>query len=130
MNIFKKLRKEKGLTQAELANLLEIDQTTVSKWELDKAIPDTALLIRLSRFFDVSTDYLLGISILYYPDKLKMETAQELSKEEDQMLTIFRRLPADLQGRAVAYMQKLEDLTQEENGAISPIKKEKPRRQA
>ena len=59
-NIFKQLRKSKGLTQKELANLLFLDQTTISKWELGKAIPDYLTLNKLAEFYDVSTDYLLG----------------------------------------------------------------------
>lgn len=70
MNKFRELRKEKNLTQFELAHQLNIDQTTISKWELDKALPDTAMLIKLAEFFDVSTDYLLSRSEYYYPDKI------------------------------------------------------------
>lgn len=71
MNNFKELRKEKGLTQFELAKIMNIDQTTVSKWELGKAIPDTNMLIKLAEFFDVSTDYLLSRTNFYYPDNLE-----------------------------------------------------------
>ncbi len=77
MNNFKELRKEKGLTQLELAKILEIDQTTVSKWELGKAVPDTAMLIKLAEFFDVSTDYLLSRSNYYYPDTIEIANIEE-----------------------------------------------------
>ena len=60
MNIYKLLRKEKKLTQKELADLFYLDQTTVSKWELGKALPDLATLTKLADFYDVSVDYLLG----------------------------------------------------------------------
>lgn len=60
MNIYKALRKKFNLTQAELAQRLFIDQTTVSKWELGKAIPDQKMLAKLADFFNVSVDYLLG----------------------------------------------------------------------
>lgn len=58
--IFRDLRKEKSLTQMELAKILNIDQTTVSKWEVGKAIPDYDTLQRLADFYNVSVDYLLG----------------------------------------------------------------------
>ena len=116
MNTFKKLRQEKHLTQMELAKILNIDQTTVSKWELGKAFPDTALLIQLSSFFDVSTDYLLGLSTLFYPDRINSTSSQE-----EKILQNFRKLPADLQHRASAYMEKLVELTVEEkNTTFSP----------
>lgn len=58
--IFKDLRKSKSLTQMELAKLFNIDQTTVSKWEVGKAIPDYDTLQKLADFYEVSVDYLLG----------------------------------------------------------------------
>ena len=45
---FKELRKEKGLTQTDLAKLLFISQDTVSLWELGKSLPDIKLLIKLT----------------------------------------------------------------------------------
>ena len=59
MNTIKQLRKEKGLTQVELAEILNIDQTTISKWELNQSTPDLEYLVQLSDFFAVSTDYLI-----------------------------------------------------------------------
>lgn len=60
MNVYKEQRKKLNLTQAELAQRLFIDQTTVSKWELGKAIPDQKMLPKLATLFNVSVDYLLG----------------------------------------------------------------------
>lgn len=94
MNRFNELRKEKKLTQTELANQLGIDQTTVSKWELDKALPDTATLIKLAEYFDVSTDYLLSRSSFYYPDKLTQNGASDgLTSEERDIINKYRTLP-------------------------------------
>lgn len=86
MNKFKELRKEKGLTQVELSKIFNIDQTTVSKWELEKAIPDTAMLIKLAEFYDVSTDYLLSRSNYYYPDNIeKFDDKAELSNVQNRL---------------------------------------------
>lgn len=60
MNRFKLLRKGKNLTQAQFAELIHVDQSTVSKWEQDKIIPDIQTAARLADFFGVSIDYLLG----------------------------------------------------------------------
>ena len=56
----RQLRKEKGLTQAELAKLLSIGESTVSFYESGKRQPDYETLIRLAEVFYVSVDYLLG----------------------------------------------------------------------
>ena len=60
MNKFKELRKKAGLTQIEFAEKLNVDQSTISKWEQDKAIPDIQTLVQLASFFNVSVDYLMG----------------------------------------------------------------------
>ena len=54
------LRKEKGMTQAELAESLGVTNKAVSKWETGEAMPETALLLPISRIFEVSVDELLA----------------------------------------------------------------------
>lgn len=54
-----KLRKARGLTQEELAEKVGVSRQSLSKWESDGALPDTANIILLADLFGVSTDYLL-----------------------------------------------------------------------
>lgn len=54
-----RLRKEKGMTQAELADRLGITNKAVSKWETGEAMPDTALLVPLAENLGVTVDELL-----------------------------------------------------------------------
>ena len=56
----KKLRNEKGLTQKDLANLVNVTFQTVSKWENDENEPDVSTLRRLSQLFGCSMDDLLS----------------------------------------------------------------------
>ncbi len=58
--IIKKLRKERGFTQEELAQQLGVTFQTVSKWENDSGMPDISQVIPLSTVFNVSTDVLFG----------------------------------------------------------------------
>lgn len=53
------LRKEKGWSQEELADRLEVSRQAVSKWESDAACPETEKLVLLSDLFHVSVDSLL-----------------------------------------------------------------------
>ena len=53
------LRKKAGLSQEELADQLGVSRQAVSKWESDKAFPESGTLIGISVLFDVSLDYLL-----------------------------------------------------------------------
>ncbi len=56
------LRNEKGLSQEELASSLEIDRGTIAKYETQKRIPSYEHLTSFAHYFDVSTDYLLGLT--------------------------------------------------------------------
>ena len=55
------LRKEKGLTQQEVADYLKIDRSNYSKYELAKLEINIDMLRKLSKLYDVSTDYILGL---------------------------------------------------------------------
>lgn len=55
-----RLRKNKKLTQLELANELNYSDKNISKWENAQALPTTEVMVNISRFFDVSIDYLLS----------------------------------------------------------------------
>lgn len=59
--IIKDLRKEKKLTQTQLAELLFVSQDTISLWELDKSLPDVVNVVKMAKIFNVSTDYILGL---------------------------------------------------------------------
>ena len=65
MQIFAKrlkgLRKEKGLTQTQMADMLNIKQQSYARYEASTAEPSYSMLIDISKFFEVSIDYLLGI---------------------------------------------------------------------
>lgn len=54
-------REKNGLTQAVLARKLGISRSAVNAWELGVSIPSAQYLVELSRLFNVSTDYLLGL---------------------------------------------------------------------
>ena len=58
----KELRLEKKMTQQALAKKMGINQASLSKIECGAATPDALLLIDLSRFFHVTTDYILLLS--------------------------------------------------------------------
>ncbi len=54
------LRKEKGISQANLAKHLEVSYSVVCYWETDRSEPTAPNLVKIANFFDVSVDYLLG----------------------------------------------------------------------
>lgn len=66
MNRIKEVRKKQGYSQQSLAIKLNVNQTAISQWERGTTTPSASLLKQLSKLFNVSTDYLLGISDDYH----------------------------------------------------------------
>lgn len=73
----KNLREEKGLTQTGFANLIGSKQQTVASWESGTSKPDVLMLKEIAKFYNVSTDWLLGLSEYrtneVYKEKLQQE---------------------------------------------------------
>ena len=57
----KQLRQEKGIGQVALAKELGVGKSIISLWEQDKCEPTLSKLILISKFFDVSIDYIAGL---------------------------------------------------------------------
>ena len=58
----RKLRKDRGLTQAKLAQVVNIPMSTIRNWEQGRFIPEVNTLCNLATYFDCSIDFLLGRS--------------------------------------------------------------------
>lgn len=54
------LRKQRKISQTELAKILHVSQQTVTAWETGKAEPSSSAISNLADYFNVTTDYLLG----------------------------------------------------------------------
>ena len=53
---------EKRLNTVKLANLIGIDNSTIYKWKNEPSKPSADALVKLAKFFNVSTDYLMGLT--------------------------------------------------------------------
>ena len=71
-----KLRKERGLSQEEVAEKLDVTRQTVSKWETDASTPDFDKIIPLCNLYNITTDELIS------GNKKKEEVSSSLSEEE------------------------------------------------
>ena len=67
----KRLRREKDITQEQLAEYLGITSRAISQWECDRTAPDISQLPALCHIFDVSSDVLLGIDIEKNNEEIK-----------------------------------------------------------
>ena len=60
--ILQELRKDKGLSQTQLAEIFLTTQRTISNWESGRNEPPYDMLIKYAKYFNVSTDYILGLT--------------------------------------------------------------------
>lgn len=83
-NRIAKYRKEKGLTQEGLANLMGVSSQAVSKWETDASCPDISALPQLCKILGITTDELLtGKS-----EEVKLVPSSERKSLEEQILRV------------------------------------------
>ena len=72
------LRKQKGFSQEELANRLNVSRQTVSKWEVGESTPDMEKLVAMSDLFEISLDEL----VLDKKEEKKTEASEQVVKSE------------------------------------------------
>ncbi len=75
-NRIRELRKQRGMTQEKLAEILGISFQSISKWENNIALPDITLVPRLAQIFDVTTDELFA----YNQKKIREDIEQYVQR--------------------------------------------------
>lgn len=86
----KELREEKGLTQKELAELMQVSFQTISKWENGVNFPDLTHIPRLVDIFDVSADIILGLKPLYREEPLKKYDEADSWNEKRDLIKVWK----------------------------------------
>lgn len=82
-----KLRTSKGMTQAELGEMLSYSDKSISKWERADALPDAYVLKKIADVFDVTVDYLLNE---HSPDeKIVVEKPRTYSRTVISVITVI-----------------------------------------
>ncbi len=61
-NRIKEIRKENHLSQSDFGKILSVSQDNVSLWETGKSFPSVQHVILIAKTFNISTDYILGVS--------------------------------------------------------------------
>ena len=92
----KRLRQQNGLTQEKLAEKLGVSFQSVSRWEGGTSYPDIELIPEIARYFDVTTDELMGLEKTLMDRKLEEALKQiEGDIPLKERLTIQRRIHKD-----------------------------------
>ncbi|MDC7290218.1 helix-turn-helix domain-containing protein [Blautia schinkii] len=99
----KELREQRRLNQEGLALKFNVSQSTISAYEVGDRVPDLETLISIANFFNVSLDYLAGLSDLKQPIK-----QSDLSADELEHLYIYRQLNDIDREKVKAYIDGLQ----------------------
>ena len=81
------LRKARNITQVQLAKTLCVSKQSVSNWENNTLLPSIEMLVRIAKYFSVSTDYLL-----YLDDRKYVET----TNLDEKQIAHFQQLMDDV----------------------------------
>ena len=81
-NNIKRIRKQLGLTQEELALHVGVTPQAVSRWENGTGMPDISLVVPIAKTLQVSTDSLFGVDDQRYDSKLYIDLKRSIEKIE------------------------------------------------
>lgn len=92
------LRKDRGMSQQELADKLSLTKFTISSYEREKTMPSDEIKIELAKIFNISLDYLLGLIDEPFP-----------YKREYSCIIIPKNLPEDAVNLLNLYVKTLKE---------------------
>lgn len=108
------LRIEKGLRQKDVADWLGVDRTTYSKYESGASEPNWDTLVRLAKFFEVSTDYLLEVRDI----RGKPPTVIDEGRLDAELIERLALLTPEEQSKVDAFVQGM--IASRSDGASPP----------
>ncbi len=112
------IRKEHGLTQQNIADVLGVDRTTYTVYEGGSITPSPATLVKLSQIYNVTVGYLIGVEenhpeLRKIPEEKQMEKLLSsdpislLKKEEKELLLYFRVISDEEKRKIIDEMKTL-----------------------
>ena len=103
----KELRLEAGLTQKDLAKAIEVGRTTISEYESGKIVPKQEGLLRIANHFNVSVDYLTGVSNERDTRKQNVTDLDALLNSIHRILLNEYNTPVTYEGTVLSHKHKL-----------------------
>ncbi len=114
----RRARERKGLTQAEVSKITHISDKSLSRYETNSSAPDPDTIAELIRLYDVSADYILGLSYnMGHTAEVGTSHAMPsiLSNQED-IHDIIELLPDEARERAEEYVEMLKTFYEVKSG--------------
>ena len=109
MENLRKIREKRNINQLKVAMDLEITQESISKYETNKAMPSSTVLIKLANYFNCSVDYLLDRT-----ENPKMNIEKQSIEDEkiENLIFRFKKLSTENKNKLDGFLSALE---QEDN---------------
>ena len=88
----RKIRKEKGIKQEELGDIIGVQKSTVSLYEIGKNDPSDKVKIEIAKYFNISLDYLIGVidePVPYFSHDVFLKLPDDMSSEEKTLLSEY-----------------------------------------
>ena len=95
------LRTGEGLSQRDIARIMNVSQGTYNNWENEKTQPSIEQLIALAEYFSVSVDYLIGNS----DDFIRILSNEVISSDEKSLLKYYRELSEPAKQGLLSFVQ-------------------------
>ena len=122
-NKIKILRLSHTWTQKHLASQLGLTPKMISFYENNERVPPADILVKLSKIFDVSTDYLLGLT-----DEIHSQINSKkisVNGDENTLISIYRKLDKDYQDIVIGDLKKYMKMQEYMQAAHSPHREKK-----
>lgn len=100
------LRTGEGLSQRDIAKIMNVSQGTYNNWENEKTQPSIEQLISLAKYFDVTVDYLIGYSDDYDNQKI----VNTISSDENYLLKYYRSLTEPAREALIAFARNSQNI--------------------
>lgn len=113
----KAIRKEKNLTQRQVAEQLGVVESCYANWEQGRTEPDISTLRRLSLIFEVSIDYLLSLED-DFGIRTNTGTVEEFSPLEREIIKSYRALPSASKKLVLKMLDIDEKVAGQKRGAV------------
>jgi len=104
----KALRNKLKIDRKEICEKLGVALTTYSNYENNNREPDFDTLIKLAKYFNVTTDYLLGITDIRNCYECRENNAEDkLTQDEEKVIQLYRKLSERNKGKAELLIEQL-----------------------
>lgn len=99
MKRLKDLREDNDLTQSQLAEVVFQSKSNISKYENGQIEPNIQTIIALAKFFNVTTDYLLGVSDVKNPYYITGDTLEKAIAKTEELHNILKEIREGYYGK-------------------------------